>query len=47
MFQPAIKEYVRSVCGMLKSDSSAMKELLKDRAKDKRLKDNMSEKIRH
>lgn len=35
LFQPVTKEYIKSVCGMLKSDSSVTEELLKDRAKDK------------
>ncbi len=43
VFQPATKDYVRSVCGMLKSDSSATKELLKERAKDKRSENHKSE----
>lgn len=44
VFLPATKDYVRSVCGMLKSDSSATKELLKERAKDKRSENSKSEK---
>jgi len=35
LFQPVTKEYIRSVCGMLKSDTSVAEELLKERAKDK------------
>ncbi len=35
LFQPVTKDYIRSVCGMLKSTSSASKELLKERRKDK------------
>lgn len=35
LFQPVTKEYIKSVCGMLKSDSSVTEELLKERAKDK------------
>jgi len=35
LFQPVTKEYIRSVCGMLQSDTSVAKELLKDRAKDR------------
>ena len=46
VFHPATKDYVRSVCGMLKSDSSATKELLKERAKDKRSENRKSEKKR-
>jgi AbrB family looped-hinge helix DNA binding protein len=36
IFQPVTREYIRSVCGMLKSETSATEELLKERAKDKR-----------
>lgn len=46
VFLPATKDYVRSVCGMLKSDSSATKELLKERTKDKRSENRKSEKKR-
>ncbi len=46
VFQPVTKDYIRSVCGMLRSDSSVTKELLRERAKDKRLEDNKSEKKR-
>ena len=35
LFQPVTKEYIQRVCGMLKSDTSATQELLKERAKDK------------
>ena len=35
VFQPVTKEYIRSVCGMLKSDTLVTQELLKERAKDK------------
>ncbi len=35
LFQPVTREYIRSVCGMLKSDVSATGELLKERARDK------------
>jgi AbrB family looped-hinge helix DNA binding protein len=35
LFQPVTKEYIRSVCGMLKSPSSVTQELLSDRKKDK------------
>lgn len=34
VFQPVTKAYIRSVCGMLKSESSATEDLLKERAKD-------------
>ena len=46
VFQPVTKDYIRSVCGMLQSDSSVTKELLRERAEDKRLEDNKSEKKR-
>ena len=35
LFQPVTKEYIRSVCGMLKSETSVTQELLKERARDK------------
>ena len=35
LFQPVTKEYIRSVCGMLKSTTSVTQELLTDRKKDK------------
>ncbi len=35
LFQPVTKEYIRSVCGMLKNISSVTEELLKERAKDR------------
>ena len=35
LFQPVTKEYIRSVCGMLKSTTSVRQELLNDRKKDK------------
>ncbi len=34
IFQPITPEFVRSLCGMLKSDASATQELLKERAAD-------------
>jgi AbrB family looped-hinge helix DNA binding protein len=36
LFQPVTSEYIRSVCGLLKSDGSLTKELLKERARDKK-----------
>jgi len=36
VFQPVTREYIRSVCGMFKSDTSATEELLRDRALDKK-----------
>ena len=35
LFQPVTKEYVRSVCGMLKDKTSAAAELLIERKKDR------------
>ena len=35
VFQPVTTEYIRSVCGMLKSETSVTQELLKDRGRDK------------
>ena len=46
LFQPVTKEYIRSVCGMLKSETSATQELLKERSKDKQREDEKLEKLR-
>ncbi len=35
VFQPLTREYIRSVCGMLKSGTSATQELLRERARDR------------
>jgi AbrB family looped-hinge helix DNA binding protein len=35
IFQPMTNEYIRSVCGMLKSQTSLTKALLEERARDK------------
>ncbi len=35
LIQPVTKEYVRSVCGLFRSESSATAQLLKERGKDK------------
>ena len=35
VIQPVTKEFVRSVCGLFKSETSATQMLLKERAKDK------------
>jgi hypothetical protein len=35
VFQPVTKEYLKSVHGMLTSETSATKELLKERARDR------------
>jgi len=45
LFQPVTKEYIRSVCGMLKSDTSVTQELLKERAKDKEREEAKLEKL--
>jgi hypothetical protein len=36
VFQPVTRDFIRSVCGMLKSETSVSKELLKERARDKK-----------
>lgn len=46
VFQPVTKEYIRSVCGMLKSETSMTKALLQERAKDKRREEAKFEKFR-
>lgn len=35
LFQPVTSEYIRSVCGMLKSETSATRELLEERSREK------------
>jgi AbrB family looped-hinge helix DNA binding protein len=45
LFQPVTKEYIRSVCGMLKSTSSVTQELLTDRKKDKEREEAKLEKL--
>ncbi len=45
LFQPVTREYIRSVCGMLKSETSATEELLKERAKDKEREEAKLEKL--
>ena len=45
VFQPVTREYVRSVCGMLKSETSVTGELLKERARDKEREEANLEKI--
>lgn len=37
LFRPITRHYIRSVCGMLKSKGSATGELLKERAKERKL----------
>ncbi len=46
LFQPVTREYIRSVCGMLKSKTSATEELLKERAKDREREEAKVEKLR-
>jgi len=36
LFRPITPHYIRSVCGMLKSKGSATRELLRERAKEKK-----------
>ena len=45
LFQPVTKEYIRSVCGMLKSSTSVTQELLADRKKDKEREEARLEKL--
>ncbi len=45
VFQPVTPEYIRSVCGMLKSESSVTQELLKERARDKEREEAEIEKV--
>lgn len=45
LFQPVTKEYIRSVCGMLQSETSATKELLEERARDKEREEAKLEKL--
>ncbi len=45
LFQPVTKEYIRSVCGMLKSPTSVTQELLTDRRKDKEREEAKLEKF--
>jgi AbrB family looped-hinge helix DNA binding protein len=46
VIQPVTKEFIRSVCGMLKSEKSATEELLKERAKDREREERKFEKFR-
>ena len=45
LFKPVTREYIRSVCGMLKSETSATEELLKERAKDREREEAKLEKL--
>ena len=46
IFHPVTKEYIRSVCGMLKTDTSMTKALLEERARDKEREEAKFEKLR-
>jgi len=46
IFQPVTNEYIRSVCGMLKSDTLMTKALLEERARDKEREEAKFEKLR-
>lgn len=46
LFQPLTKETIRSVHGLLKSDTSVTKELLQERARDRDQEESGSEKRR-
>lgn len=45
LFQPVTKEYIRSVCGMLKSTTSVTEELLRERTRDKEREEAKLEKL--
>ena len=45
LFQPVTKEYIRSVCGMLKSTTSVTGELLNERKKDRDREEAKIEKL--
>ena len=45
LFQPVTREYIRSVCGMLKSETSATEELLKERGREKERAEAKLEKL--
>lgn len=45
LFQPVTKEYIRSVCGMLKSDTSVTGELLNERKKEREREEGQLEKL--
>lgn len=45
LFQPVTSEYIRSVCGMLSSDTSVTEELLKERARDRQRESEKLEKV--
>ena len=45
VFQPVTPEYIRNVCGMLKSKTSMTKALLRERARDKAHEERTLEKF--
>ena len=45
LFQPVTREYIRRVCGMLKSETSATEELMKERAKERKREEGTCEKL--
>lgn len=45
LFQPVTREFIRGVCGMLKSETSVTRELLKERARDKEREEAELEKL--
>ena len=45
LFQPVTKEYIRGVCGMLKSKTSMTQELLRERARDLEREETRIEKL--
>jgi len=46
LFQPVTSEYIRSVCGMLSSDTPVTEALLKERARDREQETEKLEKVR-
>lgn len=46
VFQPITKEYIHSMCGILKSETSMTQELLKERARDKEREEAKIERFR-
>jgi AbrB family looped-hinge helix DNA binding protein len=45
LFQPVTREYIRSVCGMLKSVTPATEDLLRERRKDKEREEAKHERL--
>ncbi len=45
LIQPVTKEYIRSVCGLLKGETSATQALLKERSRDKEREEAKFEKL--